>query len=146
MTKVMLDRLKRVAGKELRNGRPLMDDPQFRAQVAEVEIQLMAAEMSNLRILAAARDGGAPGAESSILKIRGTELRQSIAYLISKAVGPYALPFLEEELGYGDDVAILHDTDASAASCQYLDTRKASIYGGSNEIQKNIIAKMILEL
>ncbi|MBD9676564.1 acyl-CoA dehydrogenase family protein [Pseudomonas sp. PDM18] len=146
MTKIMLQRLKRVAARELRNGRPLLEDPLFRAQIADVEMQAMATEMSNLRTLAAARDGGAPGAESSILKIKSTELRQQIAYLISKAVGAYALPFLDEEIGYGDGQALLHNADSSAATYQYLDTRKASIYGGANEIQKNIIAKMILEL
>ncbi|OBY88490.1 pimeloyl-CoA dehydrogenase large subunit [Pseudomonas sp. AU11447] len=146
MTKIMLQRLKRVAARELRNGRPLLEDPLFRAQVADVEMQAMATEMSNLRTLAAARDGGAPGAESSILKIKSTELRQQIAYLISKAVGAYALPFLEDELGHGEACEPLHTADSSAATYQYLDTRKASIYGGANEIQKNIIAKMILEL
>ncbi|MFK0089664.1 acyl-CoA dehydrogenase family protein [Pseudomonas sp. NPDC090755] len=143
--KAMLTHLKQVASREVRNGKPLIEDPLFRAQVAEVEMQLMAADMSNLRTLAAARDGGVPGAESSILKIKGTELRQAIAYLTSKAVGPYALPFLEDELGYGDE-ALLYTDYSTAATYQYLNTRKASIYGGSNEIQKNIIAKMILEL
>ncbi|MBM7061304.1 acyl-CoA dehydrogenase family protein [Pseudomonas sp. UL073] len=144
-TKALLAKLKLVASRELRDGQPLLDDPLFRAQIADVEMQLMAAEMSNLRTLAAARDGGVPGAESSILKIKGTELRQQITYLISKAVGRYSLPFLEEELGYGHE-ELLHDEYSSAASYQYLDMRKASVYGGSNEIQKNIIAKMILEL
>jgi alkylation response protein AidB-like acyl-CoA dehydrogenase len=144
-SKAMVQRLKYIASQELRDGHPLIDDPLFRAQVAEVEMQLMAAEMSNLRTLAAARDGGAPGAESSILKIKGTEIRQTITYLMTKAVGPYAMPFLEDELGYGDD-ELLYTEYSTAATCQYLDSRKASIYGGSNEIQKNIIAKMILEL
>jgi alkylation response protein AidB-like acyl-CoA dehydrogenase len=143
--KAMLERLKYIASQELRDGRPLIEDPLFRAQIAEVEMQLMAADMSNLRTLAAARDGGAPGAESSILKIKGTEIRQTIAYLISKAVGPYALPFIEDELGYSSE-PLLYTEYSSSATYQYLDTRKASIYGGSNEIQKNIIAKMILEL
>ncbi|MNC65007.1 hypothetical protein D3C75_1152550 [compost metagenome] len=64
---------------------------------------------------------------------------------MTKAVGPYALPFIEDELGYGDD-ALLYTEYSSAVTYQYLDTRKASIYGGANEIQKNIIAKTILEL
>jgi alkylation response protein AidB-like acyl-CoA dehydrogenase len=143
--KAMLERLKYIASQEVRDGRPLIENPLFRAQIAEVEMQLMAADMSNLRTLAAARDGGAPGAESSILKIKGTEIRQTIAYLISKAVGPYAMPFLEDELGY-DHGELLYTEYSTSATYQYLDTRKASIYGGSNEIQKNIIAKMILEL
>lgn len=84
--------------KETAGGRPMLDDPLFRAQVAEVEMQLMAIEMSTLRILAAAKEGGVPGAESSILKVKGTEIRQAITHLLRKVIGPYALPFLEEEL------------------------------------------------
>jgi len=145
-TKAMLAKLKRIASEQLRNGRPLLDDPLFRSQVAVLEMQLMAAEMSNLRTLAASREGGVPGAESSILKIRGTELRQEIAYLINKAMGSYSLPHLEEELAFDFAGEPLHSLDSSTATGQYLDTRKASVYGGSNEIQKNIIAKMILEL
>ncbi|MGH8483373.1 MAG: acyl-CoA dehydrogenase family protein [Pseudomonas sp.] len=143
--KAMLGRLKRIASQELRNGVPLIEEPMFRAQIAEVEMQLMAAEMSSLRTLAAVSGGGVPGAESSFLKIRGTEIRQAITYLISKAVGPYAMPFIEDELGYGE-APLLYTDYSSAATYQYLDARKASIYGGANEIQKNIIAKMILEL
>jgi alkylation response protein AidB-like acyl-CoA dehydrogenase len=95
--------------------------------------------------LAAVRDGGVPGAESSFLKIKGTEIRQAITWLISKAVGPYAMPFIQDELDYGSE-PLLYTDYSSAATYQYLDARKASIYGGANEIQKNIIAKMILEL
>ncbi|WP_338586211.1 acyl-CoA dehydrogenase family protein [Pseudomonas sp. MAG733B] len=143
--KALLSRLKRIASQEVRDGKPLIEDPLFRTQIAEVEMQLMAAEMSNLRTLAATQNGDVPGAESSFLKIKGTEIRQAITYLISKAVGPYALPFLEDELGYGGE-PLLYTDYSSAATYQYLDARKASIYGGANEIQKNIIAKMILEL
>jgi alkylation response protein AidB-like acyl-CoA dehydrogenase len=143
--KALLTRLKRIASQQVLDAKPLIEDPLFRAQIAEVEMQLMAAEMSNLRTLAASRNGDVPGAESSFLKIKGTEIRQALTYLISKAVGPYALPFIEDELGYGEE-PLLYTDYSSAATYQYLDARKASIYGGANEIQKNIIAKMILEL
>jgi alkylation response protein AidB-like acyl-CoA dehydrogenase len=143
--KQMLARLKHIAREELRDGVPLIDDAQFRAQIAEVEIQLMAIETSNLRIIAAARDGGVPGPESSFLKIKGTEIRQAITYLMSKALGPYAIPFLEDELGY-ESAEDLYTEYSTTPATQYLDMRKASVYGGSNEIQKNIIAKLILEL
>ncbi|MNO62115.1 Acyl-CoA dehydrogenase, short-chain specific [compost metagenome] len=146
LTKAMLNQLKKVASEEVRDGKPLIDDPLFAAQIADLEMQVMAAEMSNLRTLAAASEGGVPGAESSFLKIKGTELRQQIAWLISKAVGTYSLPFIEEEVGYGNVEELLYTEYSSTSSHRYLDTRKASIYGGSNEIQKNIIAKMILEL
>ena len=118
----------------------------FRSQIAEVEMQLMAAEMGTLRIVAAASEGGVPGAESSILKVQGTEIRQAITHLLRKAIGPYALPFLPEELeGDYDGEWLLEDYSAALAS-SYFNMRKLSIFGGSNEIQKNIVSKMILEL
>jgi alkylation response protein AidB-like acyl-CoA dehydrogenase len=143
--KQMLSRLKQIASQEQRDGLPLIDDDQLRLQIADLEIQLRAIEMSNLRTLASARDGGVPGAESSFLKIKGSEIRQAITYLMSKTLGPYAMPFVEEELGYGDQPDLYRDYSTAPFS-QYLDMRKTSVYGGSNEIQKNIIAKMILEL
>ncbi|MNQ52224.1 Acyl-CoA dehydrogenase [compost metagenome] len=146
MAKAMLARLKQTASTELRNGKPLIEDVHFRAQIAEVEMQLMGIDMSNLRILAAALEGGVPGVESSILKIKGTEIRQAITYLQTKAVGNYAVPFLKDELGYDPIETLLHSDHSATSTCQYLEMRKASVYGGSNEIQKNIIAKMILEL
>ncbi|WEJ74868.1 acyl-CoA dehydrogenase family protein [Pseudomonas sp. PSE14] len=144
-SKQLLRQLKAIAARERKGGRALIDDPLFRAQIAELEMQLMAAEMSNLRILAAAREGGGSGAESSILKVRGTEIRQAITHLLRKAVGPYALPFLEEEMEAcsGD---LLHTDYSATAASQYFIMRKLSIYGGSNEIQKNIVSKVNLGL
>ncbi|MBO3276096.1 acyl-CoA dehydrogenase family protein [Pseudomonas schmalbachii] len=145
-SKALLKQLKAIAGRELCQGRPLIEDPLFRAQIAELEMQLMAAEMGNLRILAAARDGGGTGAESSILKVRGTELRQAITHLLRKAVGPYALPFLEEELEQAYAGELLHTDYSATLASQYFIMRKLSIYGGSNEIQKNIVSKVNLGL
>ncbi|MCP8467591.1 acyl-CoA dehydrogenase family protein [Pseudomonas sp. ZM23] len=145
-SKQLLRQLKAIAGRELKAGRPLIEDPLFRAQVAEVEMQLMAAEMSNLRILAAAREGAGSGAESSILKVRGTEIRQAITHLLRKAVGPYALPFLEEEMDQANSGDLLHTDYSATAASQYFIMRKLSIYGGSNEIQKNIVSKVNLGL
>ena len=143
--KRLLGQLKHIASQEQCDGLPLIDDIQLRMQIVELEIQLMAIEMSNLRIVAAARDDGVPGAESSFLKIKGSEIRQAITYLMSKVLGPYAMPYIEEEFGYGKQADLYRDYSTTPAS-QYLDMRKTSVYGGSNEIQKNIIAKMILEL
>lgn len=145
-SKAALAQLKSVASQELRNGLPLLDDPLFRVQVAEVEMQLMAIEMSTLRILAAVQGGGVPGAQSSILKIKGSEIRQAISHLMRKVLGVHALPFAEEELDYAFAGELLHTDYSAAPAGQYFNLRKLSIYGGSNEIQKNIIAKMILEL
>ncbi|WP_207884818.1 acyl-CoA dehydrogenase family protein [Pseudomonas sp. 30_B] len=143
-SKAVLAHLKQVASRELCDGRPMLEDPLFRAQVAEVEMQLMAIEMSTLRILAAAREGGVPGAESSILKVKGTEIRQAISHLLRKVLGPYALPFIEDEFELGAEP--LHADYSAAPASQYFNLRKLSIFGGSNEIQKNIVSKMILEL
>jgi alkylation response protein AidB-like acyl-CoA dehydrogenase len=145
-SRAALAQLKRVAAQELRNGLPLLEDPLLRVQIAEVEMQLMAIEMSTLRILAAVQGGGVPGAESSILKIKGSEIRQAISHLLRKVLGVHALPFAEEELDYAYPGELLHTGYSAAAASQYFNLRKLSIYGGSNEIQKNIIAKMILEL
>ncbi|MEO9586131.1 MULTISPECIES: acyl-CoA dehydrogenase family protein [Marinobacter] len=146
LSKAALTHLKAIAAQETIGGQPLVDDPLFRARIAELEMRLLAVEMSTLRILAASRDGGVPGAESSLLKIQGSEIRQAISDLMRKALGPNALPFLEEELNPGfDDEPLYRDYSATPAG-QYFNLRKLSIYGGSNEIQKNIIAKLVLEL
>jgi len=138
-----LARLKRIAAEERKNGRPLLEDPAFAAQVAQVEIDLMALEITNLRVLSAEAERRAPGPEASLLKIKGTEIQQAISELMMHAVGPYALPFRGRD---GSDVATAGPAYAAPLAAAYLNLRKTSIYGGSNEIQKNIIAQTILGL
>lgn len=138
-----LQRLKRVAAQRTRNGRPLLEDPQFAARLARVEIDLENMKTTNLRVIAAVAGGGAPGTESSMLKICGTEIRQELTALLRRAMGPAARVMLDE----GDTGAMdLGPAFASSAAAQYFNNRKLSIFGGSNEIQKNIISKMILGL
>ncbi|MEX0730588.1 MAG: acyl-CoA dehydrogenase family protein [Aquisalimonadaceae bacterium] len=142
--KAAFSRLKKIASTVIKNGRPLIQDHTFRIRLAQLEMELLALEMTNLRLIASVADGGVPGAESSILKIRGTEVRQAITDLMRQAAGPYALPHKPVNPGLdadGDEAAILRTLAA-----QYFNFRKLSIYGGSNEIQKNIIAKRILGL
>ncbi|AOJ03033.1 pimeloyl-CoA dehydrogenase large subunit [Burkholderia mayonis] len=142
-----LEKLRAVAAKVKKNGRPLADDPLFAARVARVEIELDNMKTTNLRVLAAVAGGGAPGAESSMLKIRGTQIRQEISSLMRRAMGPYAQPFVDEALDAGHDGEPLGGLpEAASAATQYFNNRKLSIFGGSNEIQKNIISKMILGL
>ncbi|BCG04172.1 hypothetical protein PPGU19_087400 (plasmid) [Paraburkholderia sp. PGU19] len=141
-----LGRLKAAAEKVQRNGRPLADDPHFAARIARVEIDLENMKTTNLRVIAAVAGGGVPGAESSMLKIRGTEIRQEISSLLRRAMGPYASPFIEEALLDGYDGVPVGPEEAASAASQYLNNRKLSIFGGANEIQKNIISKMILGL
>ncbi|MEX3918961.1 acyl-CoA dehydrogenase family protein [Paraburkholderia sp. BR10872] len=141
-----LARLKRAAQKITRNGKPLAEDPQFAAHIAKVEIDLENMKTTNLRVIAAVAGGGVPGAESSMLKIRGTEIRQEISSLLRRAMGPYAAPFVEEALEEGYAGEAIGPIEAASAAAQYFNNRKLSIFGGSNEIQKNIISKMILGL
>jgi alkylation response protein AidB-like acyl-CoA dehydrogenase len=141
-----LERLRAVAAKVTKHGRPLADDPLFAARLARVEIELDNMKTTNLRVLAAVAGGGAPGAESSMLKIRGTEIRQELAALLRRAMGPYAQPFIDDALDAGHAEAPVGPAEAASAATQYFNQRKLSIFGGSNEIQKNIIAKMMLGL
>ncbi|WP_142810614.1 acyl-CoA dehydrogenase family protein [Tepidiphilus olei] len=143
--KEWLRQLKAIAAREKNNGKPLIEDPSFRARVAAVEVELMALEMTNLRVVADAEKGGAPGPESSMLKILGSELRQEITDLMRRAVGPYALPFFPEYFDTDQPIDVGPEY-APPLAAQYFNHRKVSIYGGSNEIQRNIIAKMILGL
>jgi alkylation response protein AidB-like acyl-CoA dehydrogenase len=145
-----LARLKRIAARERRRGRPLIEDALFAAQIAQVEVDLWALEITNLRALSAERLSSAAGPEASILKIKGTEIHQSISELMMLAVGPYALPFRREAMEAGWQFDPTREPPgpryASTLAAAYLNQRKLSIFGGTNEIQKNIISKMIVGL
>jgi alkylation response protein AidB-like acyl-CoA dehydrogenase len=141
-----LARLKRIARLERKHGRPLAEDPFFAARLALVEIELMALEITNLRVLSAEAERRTPGPEASLLKIKGTEIQQDVSELLMHAVGPAALPFRREERAgdlAGPSVGPAYAAPLAAAYCNL---RQASIYGGSNEIQKNIITQLILGL
>jgi alkylation response protein AidB-like acyl-CoA dehydrogenase len=141
-SRAALNRLKKIAGAEMLDGAPLAADPDFARKLAALDAELMALEFSELRALAEESKGRPPGAESSILKILGTEIQQRIAELGMEAVGYYALPddrALGGNEGGGPDYAL-------GAAGRYFNMRKTSIYGGSNEIQRNILAKAMLGL
>ena len=135
-SKRAIERLKQIAAQEISAGKPLIEDEMFCAKLARIEVDLMALEYTELRAIASVADGGAPGPESSILKIRGTEIQQAVAELSVEACGYYAHALGQ---GVGNDYA-------APISTKYLYGRAATIYGGSNEVQKNIIAKMVLGL
>jgi alkylation response protein AidB-like acyl-CoA dehydrogenase len=145
-----LKRLKRIAASERKNGRPLIEDPLFAANIAQVEIDLWALEITNLRVLSGERGARAPGPEASILKIRGTEIAQRISELLMRAVGAYALPYRREAMEAGWQSDPSHEAVgphyAATLAAAYMNLRKLSIFGGTNEIQKNIISKMIVGL
>jgi alkylation response protein AidB-like acyl-CoA dehydrogenase len=141
-----LARLKRIASLEIKNGKPLIKDPMFAARIAQVEIDLTALEITNLRVLSAEAQRRAPGPEASILKIKGTEIQQTITELLTQAVGPYALQLRREAMAAGYQGDVVGPFYSIPLAANYLNMRKLSIYGGSNEIQKNIISQMILGL
>ncbi len=141
-----LEQLKHVARTTKKNGTLLIDDPLFAQRLARLEIDLENMKTTNLRVLDAAGKGGAPVAESSMLKIRGTEIRQEIGALMRRAAGRYAQPFVAESLEEGYNGAPVGPEWTGPVSSQYFNNRKLSIFGGSNEVQREIITKAILEL
>jgi alkylation response protein AidB-like acyl-CoA dehydrogenase len=140
VSKRELARLKEVAAQSMKNGRPLLDDPRFRDRLTRVEVELMALEVTNLRFLDQLRGGRPPGADVSLLKIKGTEIQQAITELMMQAAGPFAQTFRAV------DADADFDAFTAALAPRYCNVRKATIYAGSNEIQRNIIAKMTLGL
>lgn len=141
-----LAHLKTIAGEQMKSGRPLKDDPYFAARMAQVEIDLEAMKTTNLRVLAEADSGAAPGPESSMLKIKGTIIRQEINDLTRRALGPYALPFVSEAMDEGYNEAPIGPDYANPIAAEYFNNRKLSIFAGSNEIQRGIISKTKLGL
>lgn len=136
-----LAELRRYAEQEVNNGQRKIDDPLFQKRLSDIEIELMALEYTDLRVLASVAAGGAPGAESSLLKIKGTEIQQAIQGLRMDLAG-YFQGVLPTDL---DPEALGHSFGSSARQA-YMYGRAATIYGGSNEVQKNIIAKAVLGL
>ena len=139
-----LENLKSIARQQTKRGKPLIEDPLFSARIAEAEIDLDAMRTTNLRVLADATGGAAGGLESSMLKVKGTVLRQNLNALTRQALGPYALPFVSEALEEGYNEPPIGPDYAAPIAKQYFNNRKTSIYGGSNEVQKSIIAKLSL--
>ena len=135
-----LGRLKQMATAATKNGKPLIDDPRFRDRLTRVEVELMALEITNMRFLDQLRGGRAPGADVSMLKIKGTEIQQAITELMMQAAGPFAQAFRPVDADAG------FDRLTGSLFPRYCNLRKATIYAGSNEIQRNIIAKATLGL
>jgi alkylation response protein AidB-like acyl-CoA dehydrogenase len=145
-SKSRLRALKEIAARESAGGRPLIEDPVFRRRLAEIELRLMALEFTLFRYLAAEESGGDVGAVASLAKIKGTELTQAITEATLEAVGTYGLPYISELLDFGSNTEPVGPDYAAAAMPNYLYARALTILGGSNEIQRNIIAKQVLGL
>ena len=124
----------------------MLNDPLFAAKVATLEIELMALEVTVLRVISQETGKRAPGPEASMLKIKGTEIQQTLTELMLEAIGPYGMPFDPAYLDGEREHSVADDDDAAPLASYYFNFRKTSIYGGSNEIQKNIISQMILGL
>ena len=145
-SKARLSWLKDIARRHRVGAGVLADDAEFMRTVAETEIELTALEYTELRALMNAEQGKAPGMEANMLKIRGTDVQQKISEMLMKAMGYYAAPYLPEALEYGWNEAPVGPDGAAGLAPAYFNMRKTSIYGGTNEIQRNIIARMVLEL
>jgi pimeloyl-CoA dehydrogenase large subunit len=149
LSKERIRRIKELAALERDGDTPLIEDERFREKLAVVEVELKALEMTQLRVVAAERrrTDNTPDPASSILKIKGSEIQQATTELLLEVVGPYALPYQPE---HEDDERWneppIGPEWAGPIAPTYFNWRKTSIYGGTNEIQKNIIAKAILGL
>src|SRR5689334_2874948 len=134
-----LERLKRIAKAE-----GVYDDQRFRDQIAALEVDIVALEMMVLRVLSAESSGKQSLDVAGLLKIRGSEIQQRYSELMMLAAGPYSLPFIQEamEAGWqGDHVGAAHCAPLAAT---YFNMRKTTIYGGSNEVQRNIVSQTVL--
>lgn len=136
--------LKHMAARANSRGRPLLADSRFRDRISRIEVDIMALEMLLLRV--ASNNDGTPGPEASVLKIRGSEIQQDLAMLQMEVAGPDAWPYdpdwLQADNGYSGPGPEM----AAAAGAGYADMRKTSIYGGTTEVQKGIIARLVLGL
>ena len=144
VSKARIRRIKQLAALERVGDITMLDEPHFRQKLAAVEVELKALEMTQLRVVADERnrDRGKPNPASSILKLKGSELQQATTELLMDVVGPYILPYDDHE--DGSNAPPVGPAYAAEAAPTYFNWRKISIYGGSNEIQRNIVAKAIL--
>jgi alkylation response protein AidB-like acyl-CoA dehydrogenase len=134
-----LERLKRIAKAE-----GVFDDPRLRDQIALLEVDIVALEMMVLRVLSAEKSGKQSLDVAGLLKIRGSEIQQRYTELMMMAAGPYSLPFIQEamEAGWqGDHVGAAH---CAPLASTFFNMRKTTIYGGSNEVQRNIVSQTVL--
>ena len=142
--KTRIIRLKQIAAETIANGRPVLDDPIFRARLTRLEVETTALEMSVMRVLAnESKHPGKPDPVSSVLKLRGSELQQQATELLVDVVGPASLAYRESPDVLEGFAAL--PNGAIDAMPRYFNWRKASIYAGSNEVQRTIIAKAILK-
>jgi pimeloyl-CoA dehydrogenase large subunit len=147
LSKMRVARIKQLARTVQAGDGSLMDDMDFRQKVAAVEVELKALEMTQLRVLSEERKNGRsgkPNPASSILKIKGSEIQQLTTELLMEIAGPLALPYVANDSMLGHNEPPVGEDWAGPTAPVYFNNRKVSIYGGTNEIQRNIIAKAVL--
>jgi len=144
VSKERIRRIKDLAAKVESGGKPILQDPAFREKLAACEIELKALELTQLRVVAdeGKHGKGKPNPASSVLKIKGSEIQQTTTELLMEVIGPFAAPYDV----HGDDGSNETMDWTAQIAPSYFNNRKVSIYGGSNEIQRNIIAKAVLGL
>lgn len=134
----MLEKVKRLA--RVCN----VSDPSFSLKIAQVEIDIIALEMKELRVLSSLSLGQSTGSASSVLKLKGSELIQRVDELALEALGFYAAPV--QPTGADTNEAVIGPEEGRVVCASYLYDRAISIYGGTNEIQRNILARAVLGL
>ncbi len=145
--KARLGHIKSIAAAEQNgNGMAMIEDDEFKQKLSSIEIAISAMEFTELRILSSISTGKNVGPESSLLKCRGTELQQELTELGMEAVGNYSIPFFHPPPEKGLNIEPIGPDYAGVTAPDYFNTRKVSIYAGSNEIQRNIMAKLVLGL
>lgn len=141
-----LTRLRRLAATIPSGTGTLVDDPDFRRKLDEADARLQAVQYTEFRIMAAISQGQNPGPESSIMKNLGADLGQHMSELMVEALSAYATPHLPEARTVGTNVAPVGPEAGVTAFARYFNLRASSIAGGTNEVQKNIVAKLVLGL
>jgi alkylation response protein AidB-like acyl-CoA dehydrogenase len=127
------------------SGEPLAADPQWRERMAALEIEIDAVEMNELMFYSSLKTGDAPGNMGSVVKMRGTEVGQKVTELAVEAVGWYGVPFTELR-NYDSNIVPVGGDYVDDVAPRYFNNRKATIYGGSSEVQRNVLAKAMLGL
>jgi len=147
MSKFLIRRARQIASEVPVGSGTLADDPSFKRRAAEIETELKALEVTQMRVLAGMKEHSEkPDPRSSILKVKGVELRQAASELLLRAAGPFALPAEDEFAEPNPDDPLAEASWGSTIAPVYFILRAASIYGGSTEVQKNILAQAVLGL
>lgn len=144
--KTALQRLRNLARQIPTPTGTLAEEPSFKRKLDETEVKLEAIQFTEFRIMAALSRGQNPGPESSIMKNLGADIGQYMTELAVEAMGSYAMPDQPEARQVGRNVAPIGPADGVAAFCRFFNLRASSIAGGTNEVQKNIVAKLVLGL